>query len=64
MYIPSTIGEPVNNAVTVNVVVAIEPVKVELYGRKPVPINVWAGPKNRSSENWGIVFSLKSLTNN
>jgi hypothetical protein len=30
MYIPSTIGEPDSIAVTVNVVVAIEPVKVEV----------------------------------
>jgi hypothetical protein len=30
MYIPSTIGEPVSISVTVNVVVAIEPVKVEV----------------------------------
>jgi len=56
-------GEPVNRAVTVNVVPDIEPVKVEVLGRSPVPIEVSAGPKNRSSEYWGIVFSLKSLTN-
>jgi hypothetical protein len=30
MYIPTTIGEPDNIAVTVRVVVAIEPVKVEV----------------------------------
>jgi hypothetical protein len=30
MYIPNPIGEPVNISVTVSVVVAIEPVKVEV----------------------------------
>jgi hypothetical protein len=30
MYMPTTIGAPLNIAVTVSVVVAIEPVKVEV----------------------------------
>jgi hypothetical protein len=51
IYWPRTNESPDSIAVTVNVVVEIEPVNTDSALVFVVPIYPWAVPKNRSSEN-------------
>jgi hypothetical protein len=55
MYWPKTNESPDSIAVTVNVVVEIEPVKTDSELLLFVPIYPWAVPKNKSSLNCGIL---------